>query len=371
VSKGSQTFGFLQAELRVLLESMPEAVFIFDQNGVVAEVNAAAQRMFGYERGDLHGLSISALMRNMGVQRDGLPLQETNFAVSRALKGESIHHEQRVYLRPGTEPMDALITAHPMQVSGKGITGALVVIRDVTELYSLQRRLEDTERYLAIGQMAADIAHDLNNVLSTIAQATEVVEQQKNGNESDRRFFLAMIHNAVRRGTEIIQRMREYIRGGKGERLPVNVTQILREALELTRPLLTARGSIELRMQMPASIPVMANAPDLRRSFCNIILNAVEAMPQGGVLKVGCKREAGKAVVAIEDTGVGISPEARSRIFSPYYTTKAKGTGLGLSGARNIVQAHGGEIRFESEPNQGTRFLVYLPLMKDEKGVAA
>ncbi len=371
MSKDHQTFGFLQAELRVLLESMPEAVFIFDQDGVVAEVNAAAQRMFGYDRGDLHGLSISALMRDMGVEHEGLPLQEANFAVSRALKGESIHHEQRVYLRAGAEPMDALITAQPMQVPGKGTAGALVIIRDVTELYNLQRRLEDTERYLAIGQMAADIAHDLNNVLSTISQAAEVVEQQKNGSEADRRFFLAMIHNAVRRGSEIIQRMREYIRGGKGERLPVNVTQILREALDLTQPLLTARGTIELRMQMPPTIPVMANAPDLRRSFCNIILNAVEAMPQGGVLKVGCKQEGGKAVVAIEDTGVGISPEARSRIFSPYYTTKAKGTGLGLSGARRIVQAHGGEIRFESEPNHGTKFLVYLPLMKNEREAAA
>lgn len=224
-------------------------------------------------------------------EHEGLPLQEANFAVSRALKGESIHHEQRVYLRAGAEPMDALISAQPMQSPGKEVAGALVIIRDVTELYSLHRRLEDTERYLAIGQMAADIAHDLNNVLSTISQAAEVVEQQKNGNESDRRFFLAMIHNAVRRGSEIIQRMREYIRGGKGERVPVNVTQILREALDLTRPLLAARGTIELRMQMPPNIPVMANAPDLRRSFCNIILNAVEAMPQGGVLKVGCSRK--------------------------------------------------------------------------------
>ena len=371
MSKDCQTFGFLQAELAALLESMPEAVFIFDQDGVVTEVNAAAQRMFGHDRGNLHGLSISALMRDMGVEHDGFPLHEADFAVSRALKGESIHHEQRVYLRAGAEPMDALITAQPMQIPGKDAAGALVIIRDVSELYGLQRRLEDTERYLAIGQMAADIAHDLNNVLSTISQAAEVVERQKNGNENDRRFFLAMIHNAVRRGSEIIQRMREYIRGGKGERLPVNVTQILREALDLTRPLLTARGTIELRMQMPPSIQVIANAPDLRRSFSNIILNAVEAMPQGGVLKVGCKQEGDKAVVVIEDTGVGISPEASNRIFSPYYTTKAKGTGLGLSGARRIVQAHGGEIRFESEPNKGTKFLVYLPLMKDEREVAA
>jgi PAS domain S-box-containing protein len=371
VSRNQQTFGFLQAELRVLLESMPEAVFIFDKDGVVAEVNAAGQRMFGQNRGDLHGLSLAALMHDMAVEHNGNPLRATDFAVNRALQGESIHHEQRVYIRAGAEPMDAIITAQPMRVSGSTAPGALVIIRDVTELYNLQRRLEDTERYLAIGQMAADIAHDLNNVLSTISQAATVVEQQKNASESDRRFFLAMIQNAVRRGSEIIQRMREYIRGGKGERLPVDVAEILREALDLTRPLLATRPSVQLRTDMPPSLMVLANAADLRRSFSNIIFNAIEAMPRGGVLKVSCMQDSGRAVVAIEDTGVGISPEARSHIFSPYYTTKAKGTGLGLSGARRIVQAHGGEIQFESEPNRGTLFLVYLPLMKNEKEAAA
>ena len=368
MSNGRQKIGLLQSELKVLLESMPEAVFIFSADGVVAETNSAAQKLFG---NGLRGMGLTALMQDIAVERGGRPLLVSDSAVSRALRGESIQHEQRVYIRAGAEPLDALITAEPMRSLDGEITGVLVIIRDVTELYDLQRRLEDTERYLAIGQMAADIAHDISNVLSAISQAAVVMERQQNAGDDERRFFLATIQNAARRGAEIIQRMGEYIRGGKGERLPVDVTEILREALDLTRPLLDARVNIELQTGMLLALTVLANAADLRRSFCNIILNAIEAMPQGGVLKISCRREKDCAVIAIEDTGVGITPEARTRIFSPYFTTKAKGTGLGLSGARRIVQTHGGDIRFESEPNRGTKFFVQLPLINNKGEVAA
>lgn len=370
-SNDRRNIDLVQAELNLLLDQMPEAVFVFDAEGTVVEANAAAQRMFGQKRGDLRGLSIPSLMQDTVVQQEGHALVGPELAANRALRGESIHHEQRMYLRNGAEALDALITAEPMRDHRNRVVGALVIVRDVTELYNLQRRLEDTERYLAIGQMAADIAHDLNNVLSTISQAVAVIEQQKNGSDSERRFFLAMVQSAVRRGTEIIQRMREYIRGGKGERVSVNVREILQEALDLTRPLLAARKNVELRSDMPAVSAVLANAADLRRCFSNVILNAIEAMPQGGVLKVSCREEGGDVRVTIEDSGVGIAPESRNRIFSPYYTTKAKGTGLGLSGARRIVRSHGGEIHFESEAGRGTKFFIDLPLLRDKQKNAA
>jgi PAS domain S-box-containing protein len=363
--------GLLQAELKVLLDQMPEAVFVFDAQGIVSEANAAAQRMFGQNRGDLSGLSLPALIGDTVVQQDNHDLLAPDFAVTRALKGESIHHEQRVYLRPGVEPLDALITAEPMRGAGNRIVGALVIIRDVTEIYNLQRRLEDTDRFLAIGQMAADIAHDLNNVLSTISQAAAVVDQLPDVPKSERRFYLDMVQGAVRRGAEIIQRMREYIRGGKGERLPVDVCETLREALELTHPLLLSRKNIQLQSDLHPVPLVQANAADLRRSFANVIFNAIEAMAQGGVLKVSCKLEEADVIVAVEDSGVGIAPEAHSHIFSPYYTTKAKGTGLGLSGARRIIRSHGGDISFESEAGQGAKFFIRLPLLRGEQKTAA
>jgi signal transduction histidine kinase len=165
--------------------------------------------------------------------------------------------------------------------------------------------------------------------------------------------------------------MREYIRGGKGERMAVDVCETLQEALDLARPLLAARKNIELKKDLSPVPAVLANAADLRRSFANIIFNAIEAMPQGGVLKISCKADDGDIVITVEDSGVGIATEAHNRIFSPYYTTKAKGTGLGLSGARRIIRSYGGEIQFESAAGQGAKFFVHLPLLREEQKQAA
>jgi signal transduction histidine kinase len=106
----------------------------------------------------------------------------------------------------------------------------------------------------------------------------------------------------------------------------------------------------------------MASAAELRRAFTNLVLNSLDAMPQGGTLTISCSQVSGQVVISLRDTGVGIPSEQQKNIFSPYYTTKAKGTGLGLAGARRAIEAQGGEIRFESAPAKGTTFYVTLPV---------
>jgi signal transduction histidine kinase len=260
-----------------------------------------------------------------------------------------------------------IISAHPIRREGE-LVGALLVIRDVSEVKFLQRRLADTANHLAIGQMAADIAHDFSNVLSTISQATSVLEAVENAPAQERRSYLGMIQNSVRRGMEIIQRMSEYIRGGKGERAQLDVTQVLGEALDLARPLIARRKNISVRTELKPAC-VIGNGADLRRSFANLVLNAVEAMPEGGMLTVKCCTNHERVRIAVRDTGTGIAPGDQKKIFSPYFTTKPEGTGLGLVGARHIFEEHGGKIRFHSEPGKGTEFVIELPA--GEKAEAA
>jgi signal transduction histidine kinase len=116
---------------------------------------------------------------------------------------------------------------------------------------------------------------------------------------------------------------------------------------------------------------VQANAAEMRRIFTNLILNAIDAMPTGGTLIVGCEQAGGKVQAFVEDTGVGIPQESRSHIFEPYYTTKNKGTGLGLSSALKVVHAQQGEIKFTSKPGDGTRFTVELPALSKDPQRAA
>lgn len=350
---------FRQLELSTLLESMPEAVLIFDEHGMVTEVNSAAERLLGLRGDEMRGKSLAELAQAIVPQRDGVPLQVEKFAVSRALRGDEVPREERMFMLNGEKKVEVIISAHPIRRGGE-LVGALLVVRDVSEVKFLQRRLADTANHLAIGQMAADIAHDFSNVLSTISQAASVLQALESAPAAERRSYLGMIQNSVRRGMEIIQRMSEYIRGGKGERTELGIAQLLGEALDLTRPLIARRKNINVHTELCPAV-VMGNAADLRRSFANLILNAVEAMPEGGTLTVRCGESRGRVCVEVADTGTGIAPHDQKKIFSPYFTTKPEGTGLGLVGARHIFEEHGGKIRFRSELGKGTEFTIELP----------
>ena len=354
-------------ELSTLLESMPESVFIFDPAGRLIEVNSAAVAFSGMPRADLLNFPVAQLARHLAAQSDeGRPVDFASLAVTRALRGEAILNERRIFLPPPEHNrVEAVVSASPMRGAENEIIGALVVIRDVTELTQLQQRIADSERHLAVGQMAAGIAHDFNNILDTISQAAGVLEIRSDHSQEDRKLVLGMIFNAVRRGTEIIARLREYIRGGTGQQAPVDVRQLLEEALELTRPLWRNLNSITLVRELSPVPPVLANAADLRRVFTNLIINAIQAMPDGGTLTVHCEESGGTVVAWVRDTGVGITPEGQKKIFLPYYTTKPTGTGLGLSGAQKVVLSQRGNITFTSEPGKGTTFRIELPAMAE------
>jgi PAS domain S-box-containing protein len=373
VSDRRKNVSLEQLGTSALLDSMPEAVFIFDRHGNVIEANHAASSLAREKK--LRGKSARELGRRLRVLDNDTPEDFPRHILERALRSEVVSNEQRIFDRAGDGPMESLVSASPIRNQDGAITGGVVVVRDVSELHHLQRRLADTDRHLAIGQMAAGIAHDVNNVLTTISQATTLLALEQGPTER-RDLYMKMVQNAVDRGTEIVQRVRDYIRGGKGEREPLDLEEVLREALELTRPLLDAthtdNGSHKITVHRdlrPAR--VLGNCADLRRAFANLILNAIQAMPRGGTLTLGCRQLQRCAMVSIKDTGMGIPPENRQRVFMPYYTTKTRGTGLGLSGAQRIVQSLGGNISLHSEVGKGTEFTVELPLIEREQKKAA
>ena len=355
-------------ELSTLLESMPEAVFIFDAKGRIADTNPAGQEICSATREELVGSHLGILAKHLGAQMDGRPVPSDRLTVTRALHGERVQNEPRTlaHARDGS-PMETLLSANPMYDEQGGIIGALLVVKDVTEITQLQRRVADTERHLAIGQMASGIAHDFNNILNTIAQSSAVLQENPQKTDEERRFYLRMIDNSVQRGAEIIRRVREYIRGGTGETAKVDVRPLLQDALELTRPLWRGMEGLSVVTEFQPVPAVNANAADLRRVFTNLIVNAIQSMPKGGRLSLRCDQAGDRVLATIEDTGMGIAPEQQKKIFLPYYTTKATGTGLGLSTAQKILLSQGGNIRFQSEVNRGTAFTVELPAALGEE----
>ncbi len=356
------------AELSTLLESMPEAVLIFSPSGHVVDVNRAAAELADVPRHELIGMHLRDLVNTLVIQPEEDPLELQNLAVVRALHGEIVRQQRRIFLRKNsTQGLEAIVSASPMRNHLGQTVGALVVIRDISEITRLQQRIADTERHLAIGQMAAGIAHDFNNVLGTISQAVGVLEVRSEQSAEDRRGILRMISNAVSRGSEIISRLREYIRGGTGEQVMVDVQRSLEEALDLTRPLWQKDRRISVVTEFAPVPPVKANPADLRRVFTNLILNAIQAMPEGGRLLLHCERQDDRVVAWVSDTGSGVAVDQQKNIFMPYYTTKPHGTGLGLSSAQKIIVAQRGNIRFQSQPGEGTTFIVELPVAAQEE----
>jgi two-component system sensor histidine kinase AtoS len=352
-----------QIELSTLLESMPEGVLIVDADGVVLDANTASERFLRSPRDEVRGRSVAQLTERLAIEEQGERIDFGRFAITRALAGESVKDERRT-LRYGdlADPIDAIVSAHPIYSDG-AIIGAFIVLRDITEVIQLQRRLSESEKHKAVGQMAAGLAHDFNNVLDTIDKAAAVIEMRRDASTEQRRNYVNLIHTAVRRGAEITGRLRQHLREGTHDAAPVRIDELLRDAVELTRPL-WEEARITLRCHIENVPLVRASADDLRRVFTNLIINAIEAVPaKTGEIELRCTHVGGWVQITFADNGYGIAPEIQKKIFYPYFTTKTTGTGLGLSGAQRIVLSSGGSIRVQSDTGRGATFTIELPVM--------
>lgn len=357
-----------QFELAELLDSMPEAVFLVDNDARVLELNLAAEHFSGHSAAELRGTHVRVLGQVLGLEpKEGEA--EASFGVGRALRGEVVGQQRRVFSRPNSStPLHALVSASPVRnpQSKKDLLGALVIVRDITELTELRHVVNDAERHLAAGQMAAGMAHDFSNVLNSITQAATLLEMKKEAPLSERQPYVGMISNAANRGIELIQRLRENVMGSKGETSVVGAEELLEEALELTRPLWSRVRGLSVERRYSGHAPLRVNAADVRRAFVNLIINAIQAMPGGGILGLSSAVKDHGALICVEDSGSGIPDEVKPKIFSPYFTTKEGGTGLGLSGAHRTISAQGGRIFFLTDKGAGTKFCVELPLANEK-----
>jgi PAS domain S-box-containing protein len=354
--KNSEPSG--KMDLLSLFHSLPEPVFLFNRSGRIIELNRPAEVLAGRSRSQLLRTDARQLSASL-VDRDAAG--PFGLAVERVLRGEMVCQE-RFVLKTATsgQLIEVLISASPIQDFSANIVGALIVVQDVSELFELQRQMASSERHFAVGQMTAGLAHDFNNVLATITQATHIMETDVRHCEHDHP-MLRIIQNATHRGAEIVSNIRGYLRGGREERTRINMRRLLKEVMQLAQPVLEMHPRIKVTANLADSCEVSGNAPELRRVFTNLVLNAVDAMPEGGTLAIDCSGTGGRVAISVKDTGGGIPLEKQKMIFSPYFTTKPQGTGLGLAGARRTIQDQGGDIRFESSPGVGTTFHISLP----------
>jgi two-component system NtrC family sensor kinase len=231
-------------------------------------------------------------------------------------------------------------------------------------------RIVEAARLAAIGELAASIAHELNNPLTTITGFTELLLEDFPAG-SRQRENMELVLSEARRAREVVRRLLDFSRREEDLMRPVNLTETVSEVLALTQPMATIQ-QVEIQFEAWDELPlVFGDRSKLRQVVQNLVTNAIQAMPDGGTLRIqtgienGGGPESGKrAALSFRDTGIGIPEDHRSRVFEPFFTTKpvGSGTGLGLSISRNIISEHGGEIRLESEEGAGACFTVILPV---------
>jgi signal transduction histidine kinase len=232
--------------------------------------------------------------------------------------------------------------------------------RTLTErLTSVEAGMLQAARLAAVGQLAASIAHEINNPLYAARNCLYLLEGDLPAELRDSE-YLAIAREQLGRIAGIIERMRDFYRPSRGDLAPADLNELLAGTLALAG-LNTRHAAIKVIFTPDPDLPqVLCNADQLRQVFLNLTLNAIDAMPQGGTLTVRTIAGPTVAVVEVQDTGTGIPQDIRVRLFEPFFTNKPQGTGLGLSISAHIVTQHGGQIEVESAEGQGSTFRVVL-----------
>jgi two-component system NtrC family sensor kinase len=257
------------------------------------------------------------------------------------------------------EMLQFLAAAVAVAVENARLYGELAEFAD--ELERSQAQLIQAEKLAATGRLAASIAHEINNPLQSIHNCLYLVINRSIG-EDKKQHYLALAQEEVERLITLVQRTLEFYRPSKGKPAATQVNDLIENVLALSGKRLE-HGNIQLHTQLAADLPEVAVVPDqLVQVLLNLIINAIEAMPEGGELTLATAAQDNWLRISVADTGAGINPDEAAKIFEPFYTTKTTGTGLGLSVSYGIIQQHGGRIEVESLPKQGTTFIVSLPI---------
>jgi signal transduction histidine kinase len=346
-----------------ILDALHEGVAMITPTGLVRRANRGLARLCGRETAALVGLELRALI---------------DWAPPPSLR--AVEEAQSVLWTPDRAAVPVSVSAAPLRDLQGEAMGLVVVVRDLREIEELRRRMLIQARLAAVGELAAGLAHEINNPLAfvrsnlaqlerrwkTLCEPGGLPEDEREAIAAESRELIADSLTGVDRAAEIVKGVRHFTHAGHPAREPANLNELLDDAISMLRPRLRPPElAIELRA---GEIPPVACAPqEMRQVFLNLLVNAldaVDAVGSRGRVIVTTLREGDAVVAEVSDDGCGMSPETLERIFDPFFTTKrvGEGTGLGLGIAWHIVQNHGGEIAVESAPGSGSRFRVRLPL---------
>ena len=339
-----------------ILAQLTEGVVTLADDDAVVSWNPRAASLTGYTLAEMHSLGLPRLFD---------PPQEFLPLIRQAHTGCTSPDVRLVLTRADGQRLPVGIRCSPLRNLGKTSARVVVVMRDLSELETLQNRLLQSERLNILGRLAGAVSHEIRNPLTAICLHTDVLEdelrQPDGGNHAQLFRSLNAIKHEVTHLYDLVQQYLSLARLSDPRCEPVDLGAHLQEMAAEIDVRLTGRGILLRLEHSGVPLRVALHRSSFRRLLLNLVHNAIEAMPQGGTLILRLRQSAEYACLDVSDTGCGIPPEQVPLLFSPFHTTKPEGTGLGLYLVQEIVTAHHGEITVCSTPGVGTTFTVALP----------
>src|SRR5271168_3169492 len=347
-----EIFSTLRENMNSVMSGLEDGLLLFTRDARAVMISPAAEKFLGAQSGQLLGRRVTEIFPA------GHPLRE-----ALRLEGDELSEiAAETQLETPNGPKRVGVSVQAIQEDGERM-GALVTLRDLDSLESINTQLQVSERLAALGRITAGVAHEVKNPLNSMRLWLEnlkesvPMEPDSNGAQA-----VQVLDKEIDRLDAVVKRFLDFTRPMEIRLEATHLPDLLKEVLEIAQPQFQ-KANVQVAQLLPIDVPeVYVDRALLQQAVLNLVLNAVDAMPEGGQLRVVLSRRGDMAEIAVGDNGKGISPENRQKIFQLFFTTRPGGSGIGLASTFRIVQLHNGSINFTSEVGRGTTFRIELPL---------
>ncbi len=370
--------------LENVFKTSADAIMVTDSQGNIIMVNDAMEMMTGFSKDDILGKHSSTFVP---------PDKELRATIAKDIgklfEEGSLYGSEAVWQRKDGQYISTESNMTLLRDKDGQIIGGVNFVRDVTEKKKVENMLFQSEKLKSLGELAGGVAHDFNNVLAAILGRVQLLSmnlETPSGKQERRKVMrelkkgLEIIEKASLDGAETVRRIQEFSRRRADDKYftHLDINELVDHALEFTKARwkdeAESKGiKIQIKKEISPPATIAGSASELREVFTNLINNAIDAMPQGGTIRIRTFKENSYIGIKIEDTGMGISKDISDRIFDPFFTTKGpQATGLGMSVSYGIITRHKGTISVDSQEGRGTAFTIKIPVtevkeIKDEK----
>jgi two-component system sensor histidine kinase HydH len=339
---------------RQVVANMANGLLSIDQEGKIASYNLMALELLGLKESKAKGMDLKTVIN---FKTSGI--QETLTHCTSVLEYEIYHQRQ------ADERIPLALSATPIQENPDSCEGAVIVLRDLSEIKHLEEKVRRSEKLAAIGELAAGVAHEIRNPLSSIRGFAQFLRHELRDKPQDQQYAETMV-NEVDRINNVVTDLLTFARPMEAELAPADVTELIEHSIRMVEADAKSQD-VGIQMNISDLSKVKLDANQMTQALLNLLLNALQAVKPKGHIEVGAELKVQDSCLQlwVEDDGTGIAVDQKEKIFEPFFTTRKKGTGLGLPIVHKIVENHNGEIRLESPlsgKNYGSRFTIIIPL---------